>query len=106
MTAQAFPSKIAKAYNDLIIEKSLPLDKRFSGSMMVAAQNPEETGKKIKKLGDNDRIQQVLLSNITSMEIVQKLIHAIFKAVHECNKSIAFRLVGTSPQEPHPYQHW
>jgi len=94
MTEQAFPSRLAKAYNDWLIENWLPLDKRFLGSMMVAAQDPEEAAKEIRRLGDNDRIPQVLLSSITSMPIGQKFFHPIFEAAHECNKIIAFHPGG------------
>lgn len=54
---------VARAYNDWQIDQWLSKDSSFLGSVVVAAQDPEEAAKEIDRVGSHPQIVQVALSS-------------------------------------------
>lgn len=60
---------IASAHNDELVERWLPRDDRFLGSLLIAPQAPERAVEEIRKHGDHDQVVQVLMSSASGLGI-------------------------------------
>lgn len=57
-----YPTALARAYNDWLIERWLSNDRRFLGSIVVATQDPRAAASEIDRVGAHPQVVQVLLS--------------------------------------------
>ncbi len=89
MTDPYYAAALARAYNDYLIERWLPLDDRFLGAMMVATQDPEEAAKEIDRIGDHPRIVEVMLASATRVPYGQKLYWPIYEAAERHGLPVA-----------------
>ncbi|MEM7034450.1 MAG: amidohydrolase family protein [Chloroflexota bacterium] len=89
-----FATALARAYNDWLIDYWLPKDTRLWGSLVVAPQDPQGAAAEIRRIGDNPRIVQVLMSSGSSRPYGDQFYHPIWEAAAEFDLPVAVHLGG------------
>ena len=84
-----YAAAVATAANDAAVEEWLPVDNRFYGSITVTPNNPAGAAADIRRLGQNDRMPQVLMVSGARMPMGQAWLHPIHEACAEVGKPIA-----------------
>jgi hypothetical protein len=89
-----YATALVRAYNDWLVDYWLPKDKRFKGSIIVAAQDPAGAASEIRRLGDHPDLVQVLLSSGSYRPFGDQLYHPIWEAANEVGLPLAIHLGG------------
>lgn len=89
-----YATALVRAYNDWLADYWLPLDKRFKGSIIVAAQDPHGAAAEIRRMGRNPDMVQVLMSSGSYRPFGDKFYHPIWEAAAEMDLPIAVHLGG------------
>jgi uncharacterized protein len=89
-----YASALARAYNDWMIDWWLPKDERFRGSIVVAPQDAQGAAAEIRRLGDNLKMVQVLMSHGSTRPYGDPIYHPIWEAAAEVGLPVAIHLGG------------
>ncbi len=84
-----YAAAVATASNDAALEEWLPVDDRFYASITVAPNDPVAAAAEIRRLGDVDRMPQVVMVSGARMPMGQPYFHPIYEACAEVGKPIA-----------------
>jgi predicted TIM-barrel fold metal-dependent hydrolase len=84
-----FAKAVARAYNDALLETWLTWDDRFSGSMLIAPQDPAAAAEEIRRLGPHPRIVEVLMCSATRIPYGNKFYWPIYEAAEEIGLPVA-----------------
>jgi predicted TIM-barrel fold metal-dependent hydrolase len=85
-----FATALARALNDWTIARWLDEDARLAGSIIVAAQLPDQAAAEIRRLADDSRMVQVLLGdNPTNQPFGHPIFHPIYEAAAETGRPVA-----------------
>jgi predicted TIM-barrel fold metal-dependent hydrolase len=104
-----FAAGIAKAYNDWLVNEWLTKDRRFLGSVCVAAQRPEAAVAEIERIGSHPQIVQVLLPVISHDTFGRELYHPIYEAAVRNGLAVGFHqgaYIETAVGLPTYYVEW
>ena len=89
-----YATALASAYNDYVINEWIPKDERFYPAMVIAPQDPQGAAAEIRRIGDNPRISQVLMSSGSYRPYGDPKYHPIWEAAAEYDLPIAAHLGG------------
>lgn len=84
-----YPQALAVAYNDWLVANWLARDARFLGSMLVATQDPVAAAREIERVGEHERVVQVLLPSGTRLPYGSPYYHPIYAAAERRGVQIA-----------------
>ena len=85
-----FAAELARAMNDLCIERWLAKDERFVSSILVGAQLPDVAAAEIRRHAANARMAQVMLvDNPFNYGFGHPVFHPIYAAAEECGRPVA-----------------
>lgn len=84
-----YAAALGRAYNDYVIERWLPKDKRLLGSIRVAPQDPMQAAEEIRRLGSHPQMVQAYMISATPMPLGQRFYHPIFEAALDMGLPIA-----------------
>lgn len=84
-----YAAAVVTASNDAVVEEWLPADARMYASITVAPNDPAAAAAEIRRLGDVDRMPQVLMVSGARMPMGQAYFHPIYEACAEVGKPIA-----------------
>jgi predicted TIM-barrel fold metal-dependent hydrolase len=84
-----YAAELARAYNELVLEKWLPADERLLGSVLVAPQHPERAAELIREYGTEDRMVQVLMNSVSRGGYGEPRYRPIFEAAVEVGLPVA-----------------
>ncbi len=89
-----YASALARAYNDWMIDHWLPKDERLRGSIVVAPQDPQGAAAEIRRLGEQEKLVQVLMSSGSYRPYGDPFYHPIWEAAAEFDLPVAVHLGG------------
>ena len=89
-----YASALARAYNDWMIDQWLPKDERLRGSIVVAPQDPAGAAAEIQRLGEQEKLVQVLMSSGSYRPYGDPFYHPIWEAAAEFDLPVAVHLGG------------
>jgi predicted TIM-barrel fold metal-dependent hydrolase len=75
-----YPTALAGAYNDWLIERWLARDPRFLGSIVVATQDPQAAAAEVDRVGAHPQVVQVLLASGARLAYGAPTFHPIYAA--------------------------
>ncbi|WP_102349025.1 amidohydrolase family protein [Bacillus sp. Marseille-P3661] len=84
-----FGNAVASAYNDLLIEKWLPFDSRFKGSLLINNSDPIAAAKEIDRVGGHPDIVQVIMCSAARIPYGQRFYHPIYEAAERHGLPVA-----------------
>ena len=84
-----YAAAVVTATNDAVIEEWLPADSRMYASMAVTPNDPVAAAAEIRRLGEQERMPQVILGSASRMPMGQAYFHPIYEACAEVGKPIA-----------------
>jgi uncharacterized protein len=100
MPDTAFPSALARAYNDWLTEHWLSRDERLWGAAQIAIQDPVAAAAELYRIGTHPRIVQVQLPAATPLPLAHPFYRPVLQAAHDLDLVVAlhFRQPGlTTP---------
>jgi len=84
-----YAGELARAYNEWMVEKWLPADDRFLGSVVIAPQNPEQAAELIREYGQHDQMVQVLMNSVSRGGYGEPRFWPIYEAATEMDLPVA-----------------
>lgn len=75
-----YAAAVCTAYNDWLIEEGLAADERLRGSIAVAQTDPARAASEIERVGDHDRIVQVIMGSGTRVSLGNERYWPIYEA--------------------------
>ncbi len=100
MPDTAFPSALARAYNDWLIEHWLTRDPRLWGAAQIAIQDPAAAAAELYRIGAHPQIVQVQLPAATPLPLAHPFYRPVLQAANDLDLVVAlhFRQPGlTAP---------
>jgi predicted TIM-barrel fold metal-dependent hydrolase len=97
-----YASALARACNDWMVERWLPRDARFKGSLVVAPQDPVGAAQEIRRVGSHPDLVQVLVSSGAQRPYGDPFYHPIWEAAAELNLPVAAHLGGQGGVNSNP----
>jgi predicted TIM-barrel fold metal-dependent hydrolase len=76
-----YASALARACNDWMLERWLPRDARFKGSLVVAPQDPVGAAQEIRRMGSHPDLVQVLVSSGAQRPYGDPFYHPIWEGL-------------------------
>lgn len=97
-----YAGEVARAYNEWLLDKWLPEDDRFLGSILIAPQDPEQAAELIREYGDHPRMVQVLMNSVSRGGYGEPKYWPIYEAAQEMNLPVAMHPAnqGAGMSEP------
>lgn len=89
-----YADALCRAANEWLVHEWLPKDERLYGSIVVAPQAPDLAAKEIRRLADNPRMIQALVSHGAARPYGDPFYHPIFEACAETGLPFAMHLGG------------
>lgn len=89
-----YASALARAHNEWMSETWLNYDPRLRGSVLVAPQDPEGAAIEIRRLADDRRFVQVLVSMGAQRPYGDRCYHPIWEAASEAGLPVAIHIGG------------
>ncbi|HPH22026.1 MAG TPA: amidohydrolase family protein [Haliscomenobacter sp.] len=98
MPDSEYPSALASAYNQWMVEEWLDKDERFLGSLHLAIQAPETAAAEIYRWGKHPKVVQINLPAATTLPLAHPFYRPVLRAAAEMDLVIAlhFRQPGLS----------
>lgn len=84
-----FACEIARAYNDWMIERWLPEDDRFLGSMVVSQMDPERAAEEIRRVGGQKKVVQVVMTSASRTPLGDPQFFPIYAAACDMGLPVA-----------------
>lgn len=84
-----YPTAVARAVNDWLMEEWLDVDPRLYGTIVVATQDPEAAALEIRRAAAHKRMLQVMLPTGAQFPYGHRRYHPIFAAAAECGLAVA-----------------
>lgn len=84
-----YAHELARAYNELLVDKWLSADDRFLGSVVVAPQNPEGAAELIREYGSHPQIKQILMNSVSRGGYGHPYYWPIYEAAEEMGLPMA-----------------
>ena len=95
-----FPSVIARAANDWLIDEWLSQDERFLGAIQVAIQDPETAAKEIRRVGKHPKMVMVFLPVVTQLRLSHPFYKPVLKAIADMNLVLTLHVRQPSATAP------
>jgi predicted TIM-barrel fold metal-dependent hydrolase len=96
-----YPSEMARAVNDWMIEEWLEKSPAVYGTIVVATQDPEAAAREIRRASRHPRMLQVMLPTGSMFPYGNRRFHPIYAAAQECGLALALHSgtegMGTCP---------
>jgi predicted TIM-barrel fold metal-dependent hydrolase len=83
--------ELQRAVNDWTIEKWLPADERYLGSVTVATSDPHEAAAEIRRVGTNPRMVQVCVTGLPC-PMGNARLHPIYEACDELELPLSYHV--------------
>lgn len=97
----AYPTALARAYNDWLVHEWLEKDERFLGSAHVAIQDPAAAAQEIRRVAVHSQIKQVFLPAVTPLPMGHPFYRPILQAIEETGLVLAFHPKQPAVAAPH-----
>jgi uncharacterized protein len=97
-----YAAALARACNNWMVERWLPRDARFKGSLVVAPQDPVGAAQEIRRIGSHPDIVQVLVSSGAQRPYGDPFYHPLWEAAAEMNLPVAAHLGGQGGVNSNP----